>query len=142
MPDRELADHDGNVTAWRLQQIEDQIRELTKALQGSVTSLGAQITALSNQIGSGLASLPDHYAPRREAEERHGAIDERFAALDKQLRDRAEANAGRWTAHDQRIEASVKRIERIEQAGWAFAIGMVIMLLGVVFAIVKAAAAG
>lgn len=150
---------DGNVTVWRLDQLEDQMKELIGALQSATSTLGAQITALSNQVGVGLAALPDHYAPRREAEERHSAINERFEDIDRrlaaaekgleqrfQLRDKAldereeslkQAIGAAEKRVDNRIDANTKLIQRIEGAGWALAAGLLLSIAGVLFSLLK-----
>src|SRR2546430_252082 len=100
MPD---VPEDGNVTAWRLDHLEEQFKELVKAVQTSGTALGAQITALSNQIGQGLANLPVNYAPRPEADERHKAINARFEALDRLLVERHKAIEDQFSEIDKRL---------------------------------------
>lgn len=157
MPDTH--DTDGNVTAWRLQQLEDQIGKLVQATQAATTTLGAQITALSNQIGQGLAALPEHYAPRREAEERHRGINEhfddldqraialekaleqRFALRDKALDEREARIKDQMTAIEKRlndrIDENRKGIQRIESAGWGLAAGLLVSFAGVAFALLK-----
>jgi hypothetical protein len=43
---------------WRLGAVEKKIDELVNRSEGWHSSLGAQITSLSNQIGTTLAALP------------------------------------------------------------------------------------
>lgn len=115
---------------WRLRSLEDEMKELVRAFQGATSTLGAQITALSNQIGTGLAALPEHYAPRREAEERHRAIGEQLDDLDRRLDERKANVDKRFDSLeknlDQRITSNSKSIDVLR--GWL--VGAVIAALG------------
>lgn len=148
MPPEPSHDTNGNVTAWRLEQLEDQIKTLVQALQSSTSSLGSQITALSNQIGVGLASLPDNYAPRREAEERHRGINERFDEIERRQQNFEKALEQRFLLRDkaldererginERITGNTKLIQRIEGAGWGLAAGLLLSLAGTAFSVLK-----
>lgn len=135
--------------AYRLRRMEEELRDLTRSLQSSVSTLGAGITAVSNQIGTFSANLPDAYTPRREADKRHEAIEDRFKDLDRRLDERKANQEQRFIALElqqrelevrqtQKHTANENRIDRIERAAWAGAISVLMLLLGVVFAIFKA----
>jgi hypothetical protein len=116
--------------SFRVGRLEQQLAEFMVRSEGWHNTLAVQNTALSNQIGTGLASLPEHYAPRREAAERHRAIEDHFKALEKQIEDHNEATNKRFMDRaadvDRRIEANAVRVSRLEQAGW----GVALLLLG------------
>jgi hypothetical protein len=136
----EDADETG-LTSFRVGRLEQQLSELVTRSEGWHTTLGAQITALSNQIGTGLASLPDHYTPRREAEERHRGIDERFDALERRMDDREKSADGRFKERaadvDRRVAENTGRISRMEGAGWGFALMLLATLAAALAAYFK-----
>lgn len=131
----DLLSEPDRLVEYRLKRLEETQRDLLVRSEGWHNTLGAQITGLSNQIGTTMASLPTMYTPRPEAEERHRAIDARFEALIIQMQDRRQTI-------DQRIESNTRRVERIEQAGWGFAIGLVGTLLAALFALFKSTVGG
>lgn len=148
MPRGIVPDDGEGVTAWRLGELEKTVAELVKAFQSSTSALGSQITALSNQIGNGLASLPEHYSPRREAEERHSSINERFLDHDRRFADYEKALEQRFILRDKalderekrlsdRITANTRLIQRIEGAGWGLAAGLLLALAGAAIALLK-----
>src|SRR5205085_4392256 len=130
------------------------IDELVTRSEGWWSSLGAQNTALSNQIGNTLAALPGLYSPRPEAEERHRAIGERFEDVDRRFADHGhDAIAQQMRALEQRltdraavvddqIKVNRSHIERIEQLGWGFVVGLLMLTAGVLFAIFRSGAIG
>lgn len=143
-------DEDG-LTSYRVGHLEKQMDDLMLRSEGWHNSLGTSITALSNQIGNFQASLPEYYAPRREANERHQAIEARFdsvehrfedrrAVIDQRVLDLTKEVDQRITQLrgdlDQRFKDNVttntKRIERIEVAIWGLVVG-VLMSLGGLF---------
>lgn len=158
MAERE-APHNGNVTAWRLQELEKKVDEAVRVVQQGTVAVGAQITALSNQIGQSLAALPEHYSPRREAEERHTAINEHFDDLDRRATEFEKGLEQRFALRDKALDererrineqivaiekrlrdgitANTKLIQRVEGAGWGLAAGLLLALAGAAFALLK-----
>lgn len=139
-PTTEDADEAG-LTSFRIGRLERQVEELTVRSEGWHNTLGAQFTALSHQIGNGLASLPDHYTPRREAEERHRGIDERFDSLERRMDDREKAADDRFKERaadvDRRVAENTGRIGRMEGAGWGFALMLLATLAAALAAYFK-----
>lgn len=156
---------DVSLMDWRLSAVEKKIDELVNRSEGWHSSLGSQITGLSNQIGTTLAALPNLYSPRPEAEERHRAIGERFEDVDRRFSDHGhDAIAKELKALEQRIndraasvdsristmektfteQIQVNRLtgERIFQMLWAAAVAGLMLTIGVLFAIFRSGAIG
>lgn len=156
---------DTSIIEWRMGSVEKQIGELVTRSEGWHSSLGAQITSLSNQIGTTLAALPSLYSPRPEAEERHRSIAERFEdvdrrfadhghdaiakelkAIEQRINDRAAAVDGRidtlGKTFDEQIKVNRANIDRLFQMLWGAALGMLMLTIGVLFAIFRSGAVG
>lgn len=145
---------DVSLMEWRLSAVEKKMDELVTRSEGWHSSLGSQITGLSNQIGTTLAALPGLYSPRPEAEERHRAIGERFEDVDRrfadhghdaiaqQMRALEQRLTDRATVVDDQIKVNRAHIERIEQFAWGFVVSILMLTVGVLFAIFRSGPVG
>ncbi len=126
-----------SLIAYRLHRLEQELQELVKAMQSSTVTLGAQMTALSNQVGQFQAGLPEYYAPRREANERHANIEQRFGEIDERMELRSRIVDARLKAAEDRITGSQTQIDRLVTLGWGFVSALVITLGTAVIALLR-----
>lgn len=103
---------------WRLDATEKRFEEFMVRSEGWHSTLGAQITALSGQLGQAIASLPDYYTPRKEGEARYESLRARVTTLESQVnltmpRHEAEeahrSNATRIDALEKRFDQYIER---------------------------------
>jgi chromosome segregation ATPase len=110
---------DERTVSYRLERLEKEVQDFSLRAEGWHNALASGMTAIQTQVTASQLSMPDHYAPRKEANERHEAITQHFASLER------------------RIDDVGKRIDSMEGRFWAILSGLVLVGVSAIIGLLR-----